>query len=229
MSTPSIAISEFARNQHSPLSGRTYFRGTEEELLELVAAGWNERKPGMGRTDRNKVVVVPVAPEKFVGSTILLEDDLALDARVDRRQPHEDPHISVRAYHHNILLSKGVPPRNAEGTGVSYDFATDRFSDGQLEYYKREPIEIPPAKFAKVVCYHKDALLENDGQRSSDADWEIVALLTSDVDDEPMQPLTMARNYLQKAGGTYAPYTAQQFAESIYYWSLRVQVGVRRS
>lgn len=81
-----------------------------------------------------------------------------------------------------------------------------------------------PVKYAKVVLYSAEALLENNGERSGDYDWEIVAILAGPWDNEPMSPLTMARNYLQKPGGTYAPYTAQQFAESIYFWSQFVKV-----
>jgi hypothetical protein len=81
-----------------------------------------------------------------------------------------------------------------------------------------------PVKYAKVVLYSAEALLENDGERSGDYDWEIVAILAGPWDNEPMSPLTMARNYLQKAGGTFAPYTAQQFAESIYFWSQYIKV-----
>ena len=36
-----------------------------------------------------------------------------------------------------------------------------------------------------------------------------------------MDPVTMARNFLEKPGGTFAPYTAQQFAEAIWFWSIR--------
>lgn len=78
-------------------------------------------------------------------------------------------------------------------------------------------------KFAKVVLYSAATLLEDNGTRSSDADWEIVAILTGPWENEPMTPLTMARNFLRKPGGTFAPYTAEQFAESIYFWSKYIQ------
>ena len=81
-----------------------------------------------------------------------------------------------------------------------------------------------PVNFAKVVCYSADTLLENNGERSGDFDWEIVALIVSSVEDEPMHPLTMSRNYLQQPGGTFADYTAKQFAEAIWYWSQKVKV-----
>lgn len=79
--------------------------------------------------------------------------------------------------------------------------------------------EALPVKFVRIVLYSAETLLENDGQRSGNYEWEVVAILTGPWENEPMTPLTMARNFLQKPGGTYAPYTAQQFAESIYFWS----------
>lgn len=76
-----------------------------------------------------------------------------------------------------------------------------------------------PVTNAKVVLYSAATLLADDGTRTGDYDWEIVAVLCGPWNDEPMTPLTMARNFLRKPGGTFANYTARQFAESIYFWS----------
>ncbi len=78
-----------------------------------------------------------------------------------------------------------------------------------------------PARFASVVLYSAATLLENGGTRSGDFDWEVVSLQAGPVADEPMHPITMARNFLERPGGTFAPYTARQFAEAIWYWSRR--------
>lgn len=83
------------------------------------------------------------------------------------------------------------------------------------------------AKQVNVVCYNAEALLENGGSRSTDCDWEIVCLLASSGESQPMEPLTMARNFLEKTGGTKSIYTAEQFAESIYYWSTQRGISVR--
>ena len=81
--------------------------------------------------------------------------------------------------------------------------------------------EREPAEFASAVLYAAATLEENGGHRSGDFDWEVVCLLAGPTADEPMDPLTMARNMLAKPGGTYCAYTAEQFAESIWYWSAR--------
>jgi hypothetical protein len=84
-----------------------------------------------------------------------------------------------------------------------------------------------PATTVNVVCYSAEALEENGGKRTTTDPWEIVTILASDGDQEPMAPLTLARNYLQKAGGTFTDYTAQQFAESIWFHSTRKGIKVR--
>ncbi len=73
-----------------------------------------------------------------------------------------------------------------------------------------------------VVLYSKATLLENEGNLTApDNDWEIVALIKL---NEPMHPLTMARNFLEKSGGTKSVYTAEEFAQAIYFWSNKVRV-----
>ncbi len=85
------------------------------------------------------------------------------------------------------------------------------------------------AAFASVVLYSAETLTENNGTRSGDFDWEVVCLLAGTAEKEPMDPLTMARNMLEKPGGTYAPYTAEEFAEAIYFWSCRATAQVTKS
>jgi hypothetical protein len=38
------------------------------------------------------------------------------------------------------------------------------------------------------------------------------------LENEPMHPMTMARNMLEKSGGTKAEYTGQQFAVALWFW-----------
>jgi hypothetical protein len=178
--TTSFAWSDFARRRHQPDQGRAWYEGSEEDLLDLVRAHWPERRPGAGRSDCTEVVIVPVPPAGFHGTTVLVDDQTPLQASLEQRQPHEAPFIRVTA--------DGAPA---------------------------------PVRHAAVVLYSAAALLQNDGVRSSDADWEVVCLLAGEVADEPMDPVTMARNFLEEPGGTFAPYTARQFAEAIWYWSRR--------
>lgn len=76
-----------------------------------------------------------------------------------------------------------------------------------------------PAKYVSVVLYRHDVLEENN-ERETDAEWEIVAIKARvSVEEEPMDPMTMARNFLHLPGGTKGSFTALQFAESIVYWN----------
>lgn len=75
------------------------------------------------------------------------------------------------------------------------------------------------AKHASVVLYRHDVLAENN-ERETDAEWEIVAIKARVTDEEePMDPYTMARNFLHLQGGTKGDFTAEQFAKSIVYWN----------
>ena len=94
--------------------------------------------------------------------------------------------------------------------------------DGYVAIRAAGPRE--PARHAAVVLYSAAALELNDGRRSSDADWEVVCVIAAPVPDEPMDPLTMARNMLAKPGGTPCDYTAVQFAEAVWYWASRADV-----
>lgn len=70
-----------------------------------------------------------------------------------------------------------------------------------------------------AVLYRAD-VLDEDGDRSADAAWEIIAIKARVSDEEdPMDPYTMARNFLHLKGGTKGNFTAEQFAKSIVYWN----------
>jgi len=78
------------------------------------------------------------------------------------------------------------------------------------------------AKHVEIVLYRSDVLRENN-EESTDADWEIVCIKARTSDkEEPMDPYTMARNFLHMKGGTKGDFTAEQFAESIVYWNNHV-------
>ena len=84
---PSVGWSDFALGRHVPGGRHTWFDGTNEELLDRVRARWAERRPGAGREDLSQVVIVPVDPAGFTGTTVLAEEDTKLRAVFDRRQP----------------------------------------------------------------------------------------------------------------------------------------------
>jgi hypothetical protein len=76
------------------------------------------------------------------------------------------------------------------------------------------------ARHVDIVLYKHDLVdtpeIDPDG---TTAEWQVIAILARDsVEELPVDPVTMARNFLQKTGGTKGVYTAEQFAQAIWYW-----------
>ncbi len=89
------------------------------------------------------------------------------------------------------------------------------------------------AAFAGVELYSRTAQCENNGKRTSDADWETVSIVTSPEPRSrpgelpPMNPLTIARNILEKPGGTAMPLSGElaiDFAKAILYHARRASL-----
>jgi hypothetical protein len=76
-----------------------------------------------------------------------------------------------------------------------------------------------PAKTVGIVLYRAD-VLEEDNDRETDADWEIISINASPSDVEtPMHALTMARNERHLAGGTSGSYSKNEYIDAILFWS----------
>lgn len=86
-----------------------------------------------------------------------------------------------------------------------------------LTIYSRDPL--PQANVVKLVLYRAD-VLEQDSDRSSDAEWEIVAINAQPEENTPMHPQTMLRNTKNETGGTYREYTSEEWQEAEDYWGL---------
>jgi hypothetical protein len=186
-----------------------------KERDKSPSIGWSrfaaERyRPGLGRA------CYTGAPEALVALIL---------AHWDRRRPG----AGRRDLEQVVVVP--LPPQDFVSATVAVAEATPL----RAELTRRQPDEDPyvevraaavpePARFASAVLYSAATLLENGGERSGDWDWEIVALQAGPLADEPMRPLTMARNFLAKPGGTPCEYSALEFAEAIWYWSARCGV-----
>lgn len=195
---PSIGWSDFARKQHTPFTGNTYTNLSEETVAQFVRHNWDQRKPGYGETDVSRKVVVPI--NNFYPNTVFLPV-VDLDERLSVQAKITRRQEGEKAYVETFVYEDDV-----KALGLKL----------------REP------RYVNAVCYSVEALLENDGTRSTDCDWEIVALLGSMVQEEPMTPLTMARNFLAEVGGTKTNYTPLQFAEAIWYHNINRGIRVVR-
>lgn len=105
-----------------------------------------------------------------------------------------------------------------EDTKLTANYAPRR--DGEQAFIRvSAKAKKQKAKYASVVLYRHDVLDENN-ERETDAEWEIVAIKARvSEEEEPMDPYTMARNFLHLPGGTKGDFTAEQFAKSIVYWN----------
>lgn len=156
------------------------------QVLTLLGQAWEHRKPGHGETGLDRKVVVPVPPAGF----------------------YCPPRVPLQP--NMPLYAKATQRQPGEDPYVEVYTLIDMLLTTGFEFKPER------AKSVEVVCYSKESLLENNGTRSTDAEWEIVAVLCHGEEEETMEPLTMARNYLQKVGGTFTDYSAKQFAEAIY-------------
>jgi len=104
----------------------------------------------------------------------------------------------------------------------SYDFQADvdrRREDEELHVKVTAKGQAIPAQFVEIVMYSAEALEAEGEARAGNYDWEIISIAASPVEDEPMHPLTMARNQLGKEGGSDREYTSKEWATSVWYWS----------
>ena len=120
-------------------------------------------------------------------------------------------------------LQVGMPVRAAVTTRQEGE---DPYVETFISTEDADRLGVKPigANFVNIVLYSHETLIENGGKAFTKCDWEVVAVLASEREIEPMPPLTMSRNYLEKAGGTKSIYTAQEFAEAIYFNS---QKGIK--
>jgi uncharacterized protein DUF3228 len=127
-----------------------------------------------------------------------------------------------------------VPPTGFFTTTVPVDDETSL----KANFGRRRPHEEPylsvmsegeaiPASFAKVVLYSHETLAENNEQ-SANTDWELVSLIASPVEDEPMSPVTMMRNMKGKPGGSQVSYSAEELVNAIEFWSKHTKVKPKR-
>lgn len=199
-------------------------------MTERVTLGWSDF--AVANNSRSSGNTYSILSEKEIVDLVL---DHWNEAVPGQSESNLDRKILVPIPPHGFFC----PPRANLVVGMKLNSEVKTRQSGEdpyIENYVEEDearrlnafVEIP-AKHIDVVCYSSEALLDNGGKRSTDCQWEIVCLLATTVGKEPMMPLAMARNYLEKPGGTFTDYTAREFAESIYYWSsqcgIRVKLG----
>lgn len=109
-----------------------------------------------------------------------------------------------------------VTPLNENLVSEEYDSRVE----GETPVVKRiiRGVAYPKANVVKIVLYRADTL-DRDNNRSSDDEWEIVAINAQPEADTPMHPTTMLRNSRHEEGGTYREYSTHEWARSEEYWA----------
>jgi hypothetical protein len=86
-----------------------------------------------------------------------------------------------------------------------------------------------PAQRVEIIVYsHEILAADGDAPVPRQADHYIVSINAyASLQEEPMHPMTMARNLLGLKGGTKpkTPYSAEEFAQAIVYWSQHARIG----
>ncbi len=194
MSIRTIGVSDFYRENSTEAKGNSFSVCTIELLIEEVKHHWHLRTPGTGESDLLRKVLVPI----LVDNISIPPDLFYCPSRIKLVEGMKvEAEVVTRQQGEDPYVQTYVTPEEAAKYGFQRILA----------------------KKVQVVCYSASALLENGGKRSTNCDWEIVTLLCSaDDETEHMTPLTMARNHLEKTGGTKpsVPYTSDQWAEAIW-------------
>lgn len=156
----------------------------------------------------------------FDGSWTELEDlvESILDSNSEAIKPgYRDGVLLVEFYGSYPRFRSAIVDLNEE-SNLTANYAPRRLGEDPFIRVSAKAKK-QRAKHASVVLYRHDVLAENN-ERQTDAEWEIVAIKARVTEEEePMDPYTMARNFLHLKGGTKGDFTAEQFAKSIVYWN----------
>lgn len=137
-----------------------------------------------------------------------------------------------QGYREGVLLVP-VPPRGFHTSIIpvtknNVEAVESRFEErqkGEDPYLKHVFIgrAKSPAKSVEIVLYRHDVLAE-DNSNTTDAEWEVVSINANPTEESvPMHPVTMARNFLHKEGGTKGEFSAEDFAKAIDFWASHAQ------
>jgi hypothetical protein len=197
-----VAVNSFVLRQtkESPYS---YYAGDLDAVALEVSRRLilGEGRPGY----RDGVMLVSLHPKDFYTSIVELNEGTLLGATFEARRPDEAKHVVVRAH------GPKVPARAVEIVLYRRDVLEEKERSG-------------PVAYEEHIGGEGGAANMGNRNRGTDifAGWEMISINARATEqEEPMDPLTMARNFLVKTGGTKGVYSAEQFAESIWYWSQR--------
>jgi len=201
---PTIALSTFVRRQ-TEASEFSHWTCSDTEVLARVTENFGKAKEGY----RDGVVLVPIWTEGFFSPIVELSEGDPLVGHYKARRPGETPRKSVL-----------VPRQGSRDLGRG-------LLNPKVSYEKSKAAQVD------VVLYRAD-VLDEDGDRTSDAEWEIISINASPtVGDVPIAPEALIANHLQLDGGTATGMTDSEFVvalrESKAFWDRHAMVAPRRA
>jgi hypothetical protein len=127
----------------------------------------------------------------------------------------------------NTVLLVSVPPEGFFASTVTLDSQSSLEAvyaprkEGERAFIQVRALgPKAPALCVDIVLYSRSILAEDNDVSDPTADYEIISInARTTLKPEPMDPMTMARNFLHLEGGTQGSFTAKEFAESILFWS----------
>lgn len=191
-------------------SSFSHFEGPVGILVKLAEKALNDGF-GVVPGPRDGVLKVQVAcVTDFYSGIVEVTPETKFVTTFEPRFPGEEYHITVRA------IGEKLPAEFVELILYRRDVLGPHERSAPLGTYASpevRPIDMSP--------------LEYSGRYVEEfAEWELISInARPTVEEVPMHPLAMARNFLDKAGGTPASYTSKEFAEAIWYWSQRTMVA----
>lgn len=110
-----------------------------------------------------------------------------------------------------------------ENTDLKATFAPRALGEAAFIQITSTGVAKSPAQHVEIILYsHETLAADGDAPDTREADYYVVSINAYPTEEaSPMSPMTMARNFLDLKGGTrpQVPYTAEDFARSILYWS----------
>ncbi len=201
-------LSKFVKRQ-TKASRFSHWEISDEALLRLVVENWEKRKPGY----RDGVVLVPVPPEGFFTSTVVLKPGDRLRGGYEPRIEGEEPRKFVC-----LDTTKGI----------------------EVQAWEAVSHPKPPAVAVDIVLYRKD-VLDEDGDwnpvgepaESGDleGDWLVISVNAhpSIETEVPIEPDTLIANHFHLDGGTETHMTDSEFVaalrKSVLYWKDKTVLG----
>ena len=135
----------------------------------------------------------------------------------------DEPDLRIVSLVDTSRFRSSVVAIDPDSHRLRVDFESRQEGEERLANFVATGGEKGPSGHVELVLYSREALAKEGIE--IDRKWGLVSINCSPTDrPTPMRPETMARNMLEMEGGTKREYTAEDFAESVWFWSRFVMI-----